>query len=201
MAIRSRTKKLFGVGINDATYMTQVTERRGGKRRKVWTCPFYSTWANMLVRCYRQEYQDEKPSYRGCRVCDQWLVFSVFKAWMERQDWQGKHLDKDLLQPGCKLYSPETCVFVDVKLNSFVLDAARARGSHPVGANWDRFKGKFVSKCSNPFTGRLEHLGYFSAPEQAHEAWRRRKHEFACQYADMQEDPRIAQALRVRYAA
>ena len=35
--------------------------------------------------------------------------------------------------------------------------------------------------------------------DEAHEAWRKRKHELACQWAEIVEDPRLKQALRNRY--
>jgi hypothetical protein len=60
--------------------------------------------------------------------------------------------------------------------------------------------GRFRSYCGNPFTGKVEHLGYFNNPEDAHEAWRQRKHELACRYADEQADERVAKALRERFA-
>jgi hypothetical protein len=37
------------------------------------------------------------------------------------------------------------------------------------------------------------------AHEQAHEAWRKRKHELALQIAALHADPRIAKALSIRY--
>lgn len=57
-----------------------------------------------------------------------------------------------------------------------------------------------MARCNNPFTLARECLGFFQDPDAAHEAWRARKHEHACVYADMQTDPRIAKALRARYA-
>ena len=39
---------------------------------------------------------------------------------MTSQDWEGKELDKDLLVPGNRLYSPETCIFISKKLNNLL---------------------------------------------------------------------------------
>ena len=96
-----------GVGINDADY-------------GIAGCPFYNRWLGMLQRCYGKAMQRLNPSYVGCSVCDEWLRFSVFKAWMEKQDWVGMELDKDILVLGNKVYSPATCVFVTPKTNSLV---------------------------------------------------------------------------------
>lgn len=122
-----------------------------------------------------------------------------FRAWMETQDWKGKHLDKDILFQGNKVYSANTCVFVDGVVNTFINDNAAARGEWPIGVHWFEQRQKFVSMCSNPFTKKLEHLGYFTCPQEAHQAWKARKHELACQLADLQADERVAEALRTRY--
>ena len=58
---------------------------------------------------------------------------------------------------------------------------------------------KFSATIGNPFTKKQEHLGYFTCPNEAHQAWKKRKHELACQLADIQTDQRVAEALRIRY--
>jgi hypothetical protein len=154
----------------------------------------------MLKRCYSASFHRANPSYIGCSVDPDWLTFSVFRNWMEAQDWQGKQLDKDLIAPGNKFYSPSTCRFIDQSLNLFLTDRRRARGDWPIGTSFKKSEGKFVSQCCNPFTGENEYLGLFACPESAHEAWRTAKHAHALRYADQQTDPRIAEALRARFA-
>jgi len=154
----------------------------------------------MLKRCYSKGHQKKQPTYIWCAVCADWLTFSVFKKWMENQEWQGSELDKDLLFAGNKIYSPETCVFVSKITNLFTVDRAAARGDWPIGVHFDAVRGLFVAQCKNPFgTGRV-FLGRFSCPNDAHEAWRRRKHELALQLAALQKDDRVAANLRLRYA-
>lgn len=189
------TKKLvYGVGINDADYPVYSTV--SGKQI---VCHFYATWTRMLNRCYCEKFHARQPTYIGCSVCDEWLIFSNFKAWMEKQDWRGKELDKDLLLKGNKNYSPDTCVFVDKLTNGFTRESGATRGEWPIGVAFNKARGKLVAYCGNPFTGKLDHLGYFTCPERAHQAWKKRKHELACQLADMQTDERVAKSLRARY--
>lgn len=118
---------------------------------------------------------------------------------MEVQSWQGKQLDKDLLVKGNKFYSPENCVFVDRVTNSFTIDRGANRGVWPLGVSFDKRDVKFRAQCSNPFTKKNENLGYFTCSDEAHQAWKKRKHELACQLADLQTDKRVAAALRTRY--
>ena len=154
----------------------------------------------MLRRCYSKKYLERKPSYIGTSVCSEWLYATPFKKWMEQQDWHGKCLDKDIIVPGSKLYSPDTCAFVLNATNSFVLASDASRGDFPVGVCLFKPTGKYQARCGNPFTGKNEHLGCFATPEEAHEAWRKRKHELAQLVAATESDPRIVAALKKRYS-
>ena len=187
-------KQIYGVGINDADY--QVQPLVNGKRK---SCEFYQKWYHMLERCYSSQYQRRRPTYIGCTVCDEWLTFSNFKRWMEQQDWEGKDLDKDILVKGNKIYSPETCAFVISLINQFTKDRANDRGDWPVGVCLYGGGPKFQANCSNPFTRKYDFLGYFNSEHEAHEAWRKKKHEHALKLAELQTDPRVSQALCERY--
>lgn len=198
--MRKKNKLIFGVGSNDADYEVYVYSVTGGASKVVWICPFYKAWKSVFVRCYSEKFQAKRSTYSGCSVTKEWHLFSAFRAWMLTQPWRGNHLDKDILQPGNKIYSPDTCAFVSGQLNAFMTDSGAARGEWPIGVSWHKRDEVFTANCNNPFTGRQESLGYFRCPAEAHEAWRRRKHEHALRYADMQTDPRIAAALRGRYA-
>jgi len=189
------TRLVLGIGLNDSD--TPVCRKESGKI--VWTCPLYIVWASMLARCYSREYQRKRPTYIGCSVTPEWLTFSVFRDWMERQDWNGMAMDKDILFPGNKVYSPDTCVFVSPALNSFLTNSGAAKGERPTGVSWNKRDRKFASRCCNPFTGKHDYFGYFDCQDAAHQAWRRAKHKHALRYADQQSDPRIAEALRARF--
>lgn len=204
LGMRKYTKRRLvrGVGINDADYNIGKKEFINGKHEIVWMCPFYQTWVNILHRCYYEKQHLRRPTYKGCSVCEEWFTFSNFKVWMETQDWQGKQLDKDLLKEGNKVYSPEYCIFVDPKINTFVTDRGASRGDYMIGVCWHKRAGKFQSNCSNPFTSKKEYLGLFTNELEAHLAWKHRKHELACMLADSGycTDPRLAEVLRTRYA-
>ena len=198
-------KLVYGVGVNDLGYRTQVYEyvtENGGKRirKSVFRCKYYVVWTSMLERCYSKKYLESRPSYSGTSVCNEWLYASEFKKWMEQQDWKGKCLDKDIIVPRSKLYSPETCAFVLATTNSFVIASDAIRGDYPIGVHLLKSTSKYCAYCSNIFSGKQEHLGYFSTPEEAHEVWRKRKHELAQLVAARESDPRIVEALRKRYS-
>ena len=198
-------KLVCGVGINDLGYRTQLYEevtKNGGKRvmKSVFVCKYYEAWVNMLKRCYSKKYLESRQSYIGKSVCSEWLSATAFKKWMTQQDWRGKCLDKDIIAPRSKLYSPETCAFVLKATNSFVTASDAIRGDYPIGVYLFKRTGEYRASCQNLFTGKKEHLGYYSTPEEAHEAWRRRKHELSQLVAATESDPRVVQALKKRYS-
>ena len=198
-------KLVYGVGVNDLGYRVHVQEwvtKDGGKkvRKTVFLCPYYDAWKEMLRRCYSEKSLERNPSYTGASVCNEWLYASEFKKWMEQQDWQGKSLDKDIIAPGNKLYSPQTCAFVLKATNNFVIARDARRGDYPIGVSLFKRTGKYQVHCGNPFTRNPEYLGCFSTPEEAHEAWRKRKHELAQLVAATESDPRVVEALKKWYS-
>lgn len=179
------TKLVYGIGVNDADY--QVAKHVNGKQV---TCPFYRKWHSMMTRCYSEKYQENCPTYIGCKVDQQWHRFSAFKAWMSNQDWREKHLDKDLLGDGT-LYSPETCVFVTQSVNKFMTDRSAARGPDPIGV-FNR-NGRFRAYIN--VSSKRKHLGCFDTPEQAHIAWVACKTEIANELIASTSDSRIIQGI------
>lgn len=196
-------KKILGIGINDATYVTNIRETVGydcnGRQlqKLIWICPYYDRWKTMLTRCYGKKRNPRNNSYIGCSVCEEWLSFSNFRAWMEQQDWEGKELDKDLLVPGNKVYKAEACVFVSRVVNGFVTESGAKRGEWPIGVS--KRSTKFLAGCNNPFSKKREYLGLYETPQEAHKAWLKRKLELAKILADEQDDPRVARALISKY--
>lgn len=198
-------KLVYGVGVNDADYVVQAKETvdcvNGKLKQKlVWPRPFYRTWVRMLERCFSEKYKAKNPTYKDVTCCEEWLTFSNFKSWMEQQEWEGKELDKDIIFPNNKVYNPETCAFVSRVTNTFVLASDASRGKHPLGVYWSKCAKKFQVQCKNPFTKNNEYLGLFDCAKEAHEAWRKRKHELAQLVAEIETDVRVVEALKKRYS-
>lgn len=193
--MRKKSKLIFGVGINDANY--DVTVHEG--RKITWICPIYIKQRGMLERCYCDKFKVNHKSYTGCSVVPIWHSFMSFREWVLTQDWQGKELDKDILFPKNKIYSPDTCVFIEQKLNCFITDSLATRGLYPIGVDFHKASGRFRSRCLSVVTGKSKFLGYFSGPQEAHEAWLAYKLQQAHILAAEQSDPRVAAALIDRY--
>lgn len=199
-----KKKLVYGIGINDADYITQKFEsyidyNGKKKQRRVWVCHFYEKWKDMLKRCYSDKYHEKQPTYKDCIVCEEWLTFSNFKEWMQDQFYQGKQLDKDLIEEGNKTYSPEKCLFLSRTVNAFMVSRKAVRGNYLLGVCWHKRDKKFISKCMNPFTNKLEYLGYFSNELSAHKAWKKRKLELAIELSSLPENKYLGDLLIKRY--
>jgi len=187
--MKNSRKLVYGHGINDADY--QVNQNIDGK---IVRCKFYVAWQNMLGRVYSQKFHIRYPTYKNLTVCKDWLRFSNFKTWMVKQSWQGKELDKDIIKPGNKEYSPEYCCFVDHSLNNILVDSRAARGNHPIGVSYNKQAGKYVGYCSDG-AGIKKHLGSFDTPGAAHAAYVRFKSNLIASIACKQSDRRISNGL------
>lgn len=192
-------KLIHGVGVNDADYKISKYELVDGKKKQTWVCPFYKKWQSMIERCYSKSFHLKWPNYLACYTIPEWHYFMTFRAWMVEQDWAGKHLDKDLLYPGNKLYSPGTCIFVDHKVNCFIVEGKVARGSYPIGVCALKGTKKFMAQCHSVEDNEQKYLGLFDSSQEAHQAWLKFKLEQAKNLAKEQTDPRIAKALIERY--
>jgi len=152
----SHRKPICGIGINDADYVVQPTVNG-----KPLICPVYMKWNSMLQRCYSEKCQEKHPTYIGCSVSEEWLLFSNFSTWMLTQDYVGMELDKDIKIKGNKLYSPNTCLFIPRALNSLLNDSAAKRGLYQVGVCFNKRRNKFIAQIN--YSCKLKHLGYFSS--------------------------------------
>ena len=189
-----KPRKVYGVAINDADYAVKPIGPDGKRLR----CPYYRAWNEMLRRAYCPKFLARFPTYIGVTVCEEWHSFMAFRDWMETQDWQGKHLDKDIIVPGNKVYSPDTCVFVPPAINTLLIDSAASRGEWPIGVNWNKRDKRYYSRIK--IAGREKYLGRFTCPHEAHMAWRKAKVRIVRDAAREQDDPRVYAGL-MRHAA
>ena len=113
---------------------------------------------------------------------------------MITQPWERSSLDKDLLIPGNKHYSAETCVFVDQATNKLLNDNAAMRGDLPQG----------VSQSGRGFQAQLRikgkqvYFGTYITPELASNAYVAAKANEIRRTALLQTDDRVRMALLSR---
>jgi len=184
-------KSVFGVGINDAPYLSHYTDENGKRFR----CPYYVAWSSMIRRCYSKKSYIKNPTYINCSVSKAWLLFSNFREWMITQNWKGRALDKDILKQGNKIYSPDYCLFVPQSLNNLLLDRGSLRGDYPIGVRFCKRDKLIYAYCG--VYGKPTHLGCFKTPEEASTAYKQFKSKHILEVAEeYKNEPRLYEALK-----
>ena len=185
---------ICGVGINDAPYSTLLGHKENGTQIR---CPYYQRWKSMLGRCYNPNTYKllKNARYEFCEVAEEWHRFTNFKSWMEKQDWQGNHLDKDILVPGNLVYGPDTCLFVPPHINMMLID--QPKGQYPSGVGMDKKTKKFFIRVrlNNKKTTR----GYWNTPEEAAKEFIKFRYNEIVDAAKSLKDVKLRDAL-INYA-
>lgn len=92
----------------------------------------YKAWSSMLRRCYSENSSYMNKSYfNKVEVCEEWHNFQNFGDWYEtnKYECEGRlHIDKDIICPGNKFYSPDTCILVPQKINALFINIPNKTG-------------------------------------------------------------------------
>ena len=139
---------IYGVGIVGS-----------GDYSRAKTSTIYLCWFNMLTRCYGNI---ENENYEDCTVSAEWLKLQNFGEWYESNHIEGYHLDKDIINFGNKIYSPDNCCFIEQSLNNlltFNKNKLKTTGIYPTKS------GKFA--CAIRYNDKQIHLGTFDEEDDA----------------------------------
>lgn len=96
--------------------------RDGGKEKT----KEYIKWISMLSRCYGKAYRSNPMNpkrYEDCTVCEEWHNFQNFAKWCNEQPNFGRPryaLDKDMIEFGNTVYSPDKCWIISPAVNSII---------------------------------------------------------------------------------
>lgn len=153
------TRLVCGVGYNSKREHKVYTGRRN--------TPAYQKWRNMFSRCYSPKYHEKKPTYIDCMVSEDWHDFQDFADWFYNNEFNHSdyELDKDLISPGNKIYSPEHCVLIPRQINSLLNSNKATRGDLPQGIHWDTRDKKYKAQIN--INNKRTSLGYFECIDDA----------------------------------
>ena len=140
--------------------------------------------------------QEKQPSYIGCLVDEEWHNFQNFAEWFEDNYVEGWHLDKDILIKGNKIYSPETCCFVPLEINSLFTKSDKIRGEYPIGVSK---KDKKYQANVNKNSGFI-FLGAFNTPEEAFQVYKTAKEDYIKEVADKWRGQITEQVYQAMYS-
>lgn len=155
----------------------------------------YDVWNGMLERCYDPKYQQNKPTYKGCYVCDEWLNYQNFAEWYENNyyetnDGEVMRLDKDILIKGNKCYSPQTCCFVPNNINVMFTSCKSVRGDLPIGVTYVKQGKKHyrVRVSDYIISNKRLDFGVYMTSQEAFEIYKLNKEKIIKQVADKYKD-------------
>lgn len=181
-----------GVGFNDSLFQPSI------KGKVVWQ---YELWKGLISRTCDSKHRQGRPSYRDVTCCSEWLSFSNFVEWVNKEvDYKGKpvnlELDKDILIQGNRVYSPHTCCFVPPQINSLFCATGAKRGEYPVGVAFNRTGGRL--SVSLGCDGERRYLGLYDTPEEAFAVYKAAKEAHVKVVADRYKEvlkPEVYNAL------
>ena len=172
----------FGVGVHKSTEIRK-----------------YDSWHNMIIRCYNKKVKEKYPTYENCYSVDSWHCYQTYADFYEscpyRKD--GWNLDKDLLVPGNKVYSPETCVYLPPSINNKLFYCSTRNQFGLRGVWYDEECSKWRAIVA-PSIDKRTIIGYFDSKEEANAAALSAEGEFYYRLAEDWEgklDPRAIQGL------
>jgi hypothetical protein len=114
---------VYGIGTNDLRGIHKVCWIENGVRHD---CIIYKTWQSMLGRLTKES------SYRDTKISSDWLYFSNFKTWYEKQHIGTNYqLDKDLLGDGLT-YSKEHCILLPREINNATIKPKTCTNETPI---------------------------------------------------------------------
>ena len=141
----------------------------------------YKHWSSMFYRCYSEKAHKTQPSYINCEVDKSFWCYQDFMKWFNENYYTVNNekmtIDKDLLFFGNKIYSPEKCLFLPDRLNVLISNGNKKTNGLPRGVHFHSINKNYIAlnSCDK---GGSNHLGSFSTPELAFQAYKKRKEEY-----------------------
>lgn len=130
----------------------------------------HNVWIKMLERCYNPDIREfNRYGGRGVYVHESWHNFQIFHKWFDENYLEGCQLDKDLKNPSCLVYSPETCIFIPSPVNKLLISNNKFRSKYGVGVTINK-DGFYQAKIS--LFSKEKFLGLFNNPDDAFKAYK-----------------------------
>lgn len=176
------TPSVYGVGFMGIGDFKSCDEN--GKETKC-----HKTWNHMHERCYDPKLHEKHPTYKNCKVCEEWWNFQNFAKWNDENYYEVGNermaLDKDILNKGNKVYSADNCIYVPHSINVLFIKCDKSRGDCPIGVC--KHEDKFAARlCKGD--GKSIWLGTYRTPEEAFQVYKKHKEQYIKEVAEKYKD-------------
>lgn len=138
----------------------------------------YETWSSMMKRCYNENCQ-RHVWYEDCKVDEEWHSFANFYKWWQENyyelpDDMGRvELDKDFKVKECRIYGPDTCLFVPQRINGAKPKARTIDREFPIGLTYQAKLGKYQVRINK--YGKDTVIGRYNSKDEAFLVLKREK--------------------------
>lgn len=161
----------------------------------------YRVYNGIYRRCYDPEVKKMYPHYKDSAMCDGWKESpESLSEWYESEWYEIDEdlvVDKDLLFPGNKEYSPSKCCLLPASLNTLLSNykkhyyredtiLSRKNNNLPLGVRYDINREKYYGQIK--IDDNLITLGYKDTKEEAFEDYKRHKEAYIVVIADRYKD-------------
>lgn len=160
-----------GIGITGTKYPTTIGKDHTRE---------YQIWSNMIKRCYDEKNRNKNPTYKDVECDPRWFYYETFYEWIHSQSNYEVikndptfAIDKDILEKGNKLYTPEKCCLVPQRVNNLLIKSDVIRGKCPIGVFYSKQNGTYIAQCGGK--GNSRYLGSYLTPEEAFNAYKKDK--------------------------
>lgn len=144
-------------------------------------------WRRMLGRCYDKSFHKRSPTYKDCIVSNEFHNFQNFAAFYYDNKWTDELVlmpDKDIITHGKeKIYSRDTILFVDSRINLLFGKNQAIRGDLPIGVTYDKTRNKYLATCKIN-NNKCKNIGRFSSIDDAFYAYKNFKEKYIKEVAD-----------------
>lgn len=163
-----------------SVYGVGITGNKYPRSKNCRNIKEFETWNNIILRCYSQIFKENQPAYKDVSCCEEWLNYENFYEWLHIQPnfdkwYSGKRwaVDKDIINKGNKVYSPENCCLIPQSVNCLFLKRKANRGDLPIGVR--KIGKSFEASCSDPFVNKTIKIGRYKTIEEAFQAYKNYK--------------------------
>ena len=151
----------------------------------------YNTWVSMHRRA--ENFIGTHPSYEDVTIDEIWWSYQNFAEWYNENKYEVKNdklrLDKDILFPGNRIYSPETCCLVPDKINQLFKQPMKKEDGTPTGVYKEGNKFRTVKLYELDENNNIhKYSKSFGTPEEAHEYYKICKEKYIHDIADLYKD-------------